>query len=97
MQKHKNLKEYSKMKNKTKLHRSNVFGAVGGIAAFAQQQSFAGTITDSMCGASHMAKDKTAAECTRICVKDIMKHALAVETKVYILEGHEAQLSKLAG
>ena len=50
-----------------------------------------------MCGATHMAKDKTPAECTQMCVKDGMKYALAVEKKVYTLEGYEADLAKLAG
>lgn len=36
----------------------------------ANQQELTGVITGSMCGASHMAKDKTRAECTRKCVKD---------------------------
>jgi len=44
-----------------------------------------------------MAKDKTPAECTRMCVKDGMKYALPVEEKLYTLEGHEAELSKFAG
>jgi hypothetical protein len=44
-----------------------------------------------------MAKDKTPAECTRMCVKDGMKYALAVDKKLYTLEGHETELSKLAG
>jgi hypothetical protein len=44
-----------------------------------------------------MAEDKTPAECTRMCVKDGMKYALAVEQKVYTLERHEAELAKLAG
>ena len=32
-----------------------------------------------------------------MCVKDGMKYALAAEKKVYTLEGHEAELAKLAG
>jgi hypothetical protein len=44
-----------------------------------------------------MAKDKTAAECTRECVKKGTKYALVVGKKVYTLEGHEAELHKLAG
>ena len=35
-----------------------------------------------MCGAAHMAKDKTPAECTRMCVKDGMKLALAGDRKL---------------
>src|SRR5881275_69913 len=41
-----------------------------------------------------MAEDKTPAECTRMCVKDGMMYALAVDKKLYTLEGHEAELSK---
>ena len=63
----------------------------------AQQQTFTGTLTDSMCGAAHMAKDKTPAECTQMCVKDGMKYALAADKKLYTLEGHEPELAKLGG
>jgi hypothetical protein len=50
-----------------------------------------------MCGAHHMAKDKSPAECTRECVKQGTKYALVVGKKVYTMEGHEAELDKLAG
>lgn len=62
-----------------------------------EQKTFTGTISDSMCRATHMAKDKTPAECTRMCVKDGQKYALVTGDKVYTLEGHEAELNKLAG
>jgi len=32
-----------------------------------------------------------------MCLKDGMKYTLAVEKKVYTLEGHEAELAKRAG
>ena len=63
----------------------------------AGEKIFTGTISDAMCGATHMAKDKSAAECTRMCVKQGQKYALVVGKKVYTLEGHEAELDKLAG
>ena len=63
----------------------------------ANQQQLTGVVSDSMCGASHMAKDKTAAECTRMCVKEGSKFALVVGEKVYTLSGHEAELDKLTG
>lgn len=85
------------MKNRTKLVIALIFWLGPTLALAQQQQTLTGTLTDSMCGTSHMAKDKTAAECTRMCVKDGMKYALAVDKKLYILEGHEAELSKLAG
>lgn len=71
--------------------------ALGQAAAPGEQKSFTGTISDSMCGATHMAKDKSPAECTRMCVKDGQKYALIAGKKVYTLEGHEAELDKLAG
>ena len=85
------------MKAKTKLTAVLMLSLAGAFAAFAQQQSLTGVVTDSMCGVTHMAKDKTPAECAQMCVKDGMKYALAVENKVYTLEGHEAELAKLAG
>lgn len=86
------------MKNSTKFAAVLIFAVFGGsVALFAQQQTVTGTVTDSMCGTTHMAKDKSPAECTRMCVKDGQKYALAVDKKVYTLEGHESELAKLAG
>ena len=72
-------------------------GLASTFAQSAQQQTITGVLTDSMCGATHMAKDKSPAECTRMCVKNGQKYALAADKKVYTLEGHEAELDKLAG
>jgi len=60
-------------------------------------KTLTGTVSDAMCGAHHMEKDKSAAECTRECVKKGTKYALVVGKKIYTLEGHEAELDKLAG
>ena len=65
--------------------------------ASAGSKTLTGTVSDSMCGAQHMEKDKSAAECTRECVKKGTKYALVVGKKVYTLDGHEAELDKLAG
>src|SRR5216684_2226735 len=92
-----NHKGESEMKTKTKLTAALMLAFTGVFAAVAQQQSLTGVVTDSMCGATHMAKDKTPAECTKMCVKDGMKYALAADKKLYTLEGHEAELAKLAG
>ena len=83
--------------NRTKLLAALILAVGASVAVAQQEQTFTGTLTDSMCGTAHMAKDKTPAECTRLCVKDGMKYALAVDKKLYPLEGHEAELSKLAG
>ena len=60
-------------------------------------KTLTGVVSDSMCAAKHMAKDKSPAECTRMCIKQGMKYALLAGDKVYTLEGHEAELEKLAG
>jgi len=67
------------------------------LAQSSRPATLTGVVSDSMCGAHHMAKDKTPAECTRICVKQGMKYALVGGDKVYTLEGHESELDKLAG
>ena len=60
-------------------------------------QTITGTVTDSMCGAHHMMKNKTAAECTRECVKEGSDYALASGDKVYTLKGDKTQFDKFAG
>ena len=85
------------MKKRTKLITVFALALGSTVTVFAQQQTLTGTLTDSMCGATHMAKDKSPTECTRMCVKDGMKYALAADKKLYTLEGHETELAKLAG
>ncbi len=63
----------------------------------AMPKTLTGIVSDSMCGAHHMAKDKSPAECTRMCVQQGQKYALVVGKKVYTLEGHESEVDKLAG
>ena len=62
-----------------------------------QERTLTGIVSDNMCGRTHMLKDKSAAECTHICVKQGQKYALVVGQKVYTLEGQEPELDKLAG
>jgi hypothetical protein len=73
--------------------------ALSAVALFAQgsSQSFSGTVSDSMCGAQHMMKNATPAECTRECVKRGSDFALVSGAKVYTLKGDKAQLDKYAG
>jgi len=63
----------------------------------ATPKTLTGIVSDSMCGAHHMAKDKSPAECARMCVQQGQKYALVVGKKVYTLQGHEPDLDKLAG
>jgi hypothetical protein len=61
-----------------------------------EQKSLTGVVSDTMCGQTHMMKDKPDAECLRYCVKQGTKYALVVGKTVYTLEGHEAELDKYA-
>jgi len=71
---------------------------IGVTAAFAQSgQTFTGTVTDAMCGAHHMIPGKSAAECTRECVKAGSSYALAIGDKVYTLKGDKTKVDSLAG
>jgi hypothetical protein len=68
-----------------------------GAFATDKQQSFTGIVSDNMCGKQHMAKDKSAAQCTRECVTSGSDYALVVGDKVYTLTGDKAQIDKFAG
>jgi hypothetical protein len=65
---------------------------------FAQAaQTITGTVSDAMCGAHHMMKDATAAQCTQECVKQGSDFALVSGGKIYTLKGDKAQFDKFAG
>ncbi|HTF65909.1 MAG TPA: hypothetical protein VK638_24780 [Edaphobacter sp.] len=72
--------------------------ALGAASLFAQTpQTITGTVSDAMCGAHHMMKDATPAQCTRECVKQGSDFALVSGGKVYTLKGDKAQFDKFAG
>jgi hypothetical protein len=56
-----------------------------------------GTVSDAMCGKTHMMKNESAAQCTRECVKEGSDYALIVGDKVYTLKGDKAAIDKFAG
>lgn len=60
-------------------------------------KTLTGVVSDNMCGAKHMAKNKTPAECTRECVKAGSDYALVVSKEVYVLKGDHAVIDKFAG
>jgi N-acetylglucosamine-6-phosphate deacetylase len=74
------------------------FLILGAPDVFAQaKQTITGTVTDAMCGAHHMMKNATPAQCTRECVKQGSDFALASGSKVYTLKGDKVQFDKYAG
>lgn len=75
---------------------------VGASGAFAADQTWTGKISDSKCGAKHMAdehgKRMTARECTEACVKNGAKYVFASKGKVYQIENQDdADLTLHAG
>ena len=60
-------------------------------------QTFTGIITDSRCGARHTDTEKSAAECTRICVRNGSRYLLVNGDKDYEITGDPGRISQLAG
>lgn len=67
--------------------------------ALAAQQTFTGTITDTMCGKKHMSPGKSDADCTRDCMKSKgdWTYGLVVGNSVYRLTGDNKQFATFAG
>jgi len=64
--------------------------------ASGEQKTLTGVVSDAMCGATHMMKNKPDAECLRYCIKQGTKYALVVGKNVYTLDGHQAEFDKYA-
>jgi hypothetical protein len=56
-----------------------------------------GIVTDSLCGADHGIKALGDPECTHTCVELGAQYALAVGKKLYVLQGHQAEMERFAG
>jgi hypothetical protein len=70
--------------------------AIGAIGLFGADGSWTGTISDSMCGASH--GSTPAKQCTTGCVKKGAKYVVVVGDKVYAIANQDAAgLAKYAG
>ena len=64
----------------------------------AQEQTYAGMVTCSRCGAKHPAKmDRSATDCTRSCVRSGAGFSLVDGDKTYQLEGDLVMLKEFAG
>jgi hypothetical protein len=61
------------------------------------KETLTGIVSDSLYGSTHSMKGEGDRECTRLCVRIGRQYALAVGKNTYILEGHQAELDKLAG
>ena len=75
---------------------------MGASGAFAADQTWTGKISDSKCGAKHMAgeheKKMTDRECTEACVKGGAKYVFASKGKVYQIANQDsADLAMHAG
>lgn len=59
-------------------------------------QTFTGTVSDAMCGASHQMPGSPA-ECLKSCIKGGSAYALVVGDKVYKLQGKTDGLEAIGG
>ena len=68
-------------------------------AAFAADQTWSGTISDKMCGASHKAMGSKLPDrdCTLACTKEGTPYVLLTAGTVFQLSGHETDLKAHAG
>lgn len=79
------------------------FGVIVAAAAtitFAAEQTWSGTISDKMCGASHksMGNGKMSdRDCTLACTKGGTPYVFVIDGKVYQLTNHDADLRAHAG
>lgn|SRR5665811_2223946 len=72
--------------------------SLGLFAADSKDQTFTGTVSDTMCGAHHtMMPGLADDQCVRACLKAGGDFALVVGAKVYTLKGTKADLDKFAG
>jgi len=72
--------------------------SLGLLAADSKDQTFTGTVSDTMCGARHtMMPGLSDDQCVRACVKAGSDYALVVGSKVYTLKGSKADIDKFAG
>ena len=71
-----------------------VLGSALMAAATDKPQTFTGTVTDAMCGATHIMKGSPD-ECLKDCVKGGSAYALVVGDKIYKLKGKADELEKI--
>jgi hypothetical protein len=74
-----------------------ILTALCALPAMAATTTLTGVVTCDMCNGKHMMPGKTDAVCTRACVRRGAKLALAVNDKVYVLNGKTSEVDALAG
>jgi len=61
------------------------------------EEELTGLVSDAICKGMHFRKALTPFSCTLKCVHEGADYSLVVGDKVYVLEGHRAELDKFAG
>ena len=78
-----------------------LFMTIGTGGAFAADQSWTGTISDSMCGTKHTmtehGKNMSDRDCTQMCAGHGAQYVLLSDGKVYKLTNHDSDLKTHAG
>jgi len=68
-----------------------------GPSAPGREKSLQGVVSDTSCNAKHVSKDRTAAECARVCVRHGARYALISGETVYLLDGNLSEMDHYAG
>ncbi len=61
------------------------------------EEELTGLVSDAICKGMHFRKALTPFSCTLKCVHEGADYSLVVGDKVYVLQGHRAELDKFAG
>jgi len=61
------------------------------------EKALQGVVSDTSCNAKHVSKDRTAAECARVCVRHGARYALISGESVYLLDGNLSEMDHYAG
>lgn len=85
------------MKNNRIALALTLAAGMAGTYALAVPQTFTGTLTDNMCTTKHMIPGKSAAECTRECVKDGGHYVVVSGSRVLNVTGDQKRFYDLAG
>lgn len=68
-----------------------------GPASPGREKALQGVVSDTSCNAKHVSKDRTAAECARVCVRHGARYALISGESVYLLDGNLSEMDHYAG
>jgi hypothetical protein len=77
--------------------KAEPFQVAAGPSGSGREKALQGVVSDTSCNAKHVSKDRTAAECARVCVRHGARYALISGETVYLLDGNLSEMDHYAG